>query len=170
MTAMRNPFNNQSSAQKRHASSSGFSMVETLISGLVVAAVMTAVGRLGVSAMATSHNQSSRNSIEAAINDHIQLVQMQDSYLTAEAIEAESGLNINLEEACQNPSTFLMTHLQRSDIAGTIPSPDVTMEWNNSNQYLLTLTYEFEAPESKIGTEKRTIEVNPNFSSQCYSL
>ena len=85
MTAMRNPFNNQSSAQKRHASSSGFSMVETLISGLVVAAVMTAVGRLGVSAMATSHNQSSRNSIEAAINDHIQLVQMQDSYLTAEA-------------------------------------------------------------------------------------
>ncbi len=167
---MRNPFNHQSTAEKRQSGSTGFSMLETLISGLIVAAVMTAVGRLGISAMATSHNQSLRNSIEAAINDHIQLVQMQDSYLTAEAIEAESGLNINLEDACQKPSTFLMNHLQRPDIAGTIPSQDVTMEWNNSHQYLLKLTYRFKAPESKIGTEKRTIEVNPNFSSQCYSI
>ena len=167
---MRNPFNQQQTAKKRQSGSTGFSTIETLISGLIVAAVMTAVGRLGVTAMATSHNQSSRNSIEAAINDHIQLVQMQDSYLTAEAIEAESGLNVNLEDACQNPSTFLMNHLQRADIAGSTPSPDVTMEWNNSHQYLLKLTYQFEAPESRIGTEKRTIEVNPNFSSQCYSL
>ena len=76
-------------------------MIETLIAGLIVAAVMTAVGRLGVSAMATSRNQSSRTSIEAAINDHIQLVQMQDSYLTADAIEAETGLNTNLATACE---------------------------------------------------------------------
>ena len=81
-------------------------MIETLIAGLIVAAVMTAVGRLGISAMATSRNQSSRTSIEATINDHIQLV----------------------------------------------------------------LTYKFEAPESTIGAEQRMIEVNPNFSSQCYRL
>jgi len=167
---MRNQYSQQSTANKRQSGSAGFSMVETLIAGLIVAAVMTAVGRLGVAAMATSHNQSSRNRIEAAINDHIQLVQMQDSYLTAEAIQAESGLNLNLEDACENPSTFLMNHLQRSDIAGTIPRQDVTMEWNNSHQYLLKLTYKFEAPESRTGTERRSIEINPNFSSQCYSL
>ena len=167
---MKHPFIQLRSRAKRSSDASGFTMIETLIAGLIVAAVMTAVGRFGVSAMAASHNQSSRNRIEAAINDHIQLVQMQDSYLTAEAIEAESGLNVNLEDACQNPSTFLMNHLQRADIAGSTPSPDVTMEWNNSHQYLLKLTYQFEAPESRIGTEKRTIEVNPNFSSQCYSL
>jgi len=145
-------------------------MIETLIAGLIVAGVMTAVGRFGISAMAASHNQSSRNSIEAAVNDHIQLVQMQDSYLTADAIEAESGLNTSLETACQNPSTFLMHHLQREDIAGTAPSPEVSMEWDSSDQSLLKLTYNFEAPESSIGTEQRMIEINPNFSSQCYSL
>ena len=140
------------------------------MAGLIVAGVMTAVGRFGISAMAASHNQSSRNSIEAAINDHIQLVQMQDSYLTADAIEAESGLNTSLETACQNPSTFLMNHLQREDIAGTAPSPEVSMEWDSSDQSLLKLTYNFEAPESSIATEQRMIEINPNFSSQCYSL
>ena len=145
-------------------------MIETLIAGLIVAGVMTAVGRFGISAMAASHNQSSRNSIEAAVNDHIQLVQMQDSYLTADAIEAESGLNTSLETACQNPSTFLMNHLQREDIAGTAPSPEVSMEWDSSDQSLLKLTYNFEAPESSIATEQRMIEINPNFSSQCYSL
>ncbi len=56
--------------------------------------------------MATSRNQSSRTSIEAAINDHIQLVQMQDSYLTADAIEAETGLNTNLATACEDQAHF----------------------------------------------------------------
>ena len=145
-------------------------MIESLIAGIIVAAVMTAVGRIGITAMATSRNQSSRNSIEAAINDHIQLVQMQDSYLTADAIKAESGLNTALETACENPSTFLMNHLQRADVAGSTPNPEVAMEWNNSDPYLLVLTYNFEAPESTIGNEQRMIEVNPNFSSQCYNL
>ena len=167
---MKHPLIQLRSKQKRPPESSGFTMIETLIAGLIVAGVMTAVGRFGISAMAASHNQSSRNSIEAAINDHIQLVQMQDSYLTANAIESESGLNTNLETACQNPSTFLMNHLQRADVAGTAPNPDVSMEWDNSEQSLLKLTYNFEAPESSIETEQRMIEINPNFSSQCYSL
>ena len=167
---MKHPLIQLRSKQKRPPESSGFTMIETLMAGLIVAGVMTAVGRFGISAMAASHNQSSRNSIEAAINDHIQLVQMQDSYLTADAIEAESGLNTSLETACQNPSTFLMNHLQREDIAGTAPSPGVSMEWDNSDQTLLKLTYIFEAPESSIGNEQRMIEINPNFSSQCYSL
>ena len=167
---MKHPFVPHRSNQKRPKGVSGFTMIETLIAGLIAAAVMTAVGRLGISAMATSQNQSSRNSIEAAINDHIQLVQMQDSYLTADAIKAESGLNTALETACENPSTFLMNHLQRADVAGSTPNPEVAMEWNNTDPYLLVLTYNFEAPESTIGNEQRMIEVNPNFSSQCYTL
>ena len=94
---------------RRKKQTEGFTLAESLISGVVVAAVMTGVGRMGVSSMATSSNQSSRNSIEAAINNHIQLVQMHDSYLTAESIQAESGLNTDLNLACQNPSAFLKT-------------------------------------------------------------
>ena len=94
---------------RRKKQAEGFTLAESLISGVVVAAVMTGVGRMGVSSMATSSNQSSRNSIEAAINNHIQLVQVHDSYLTAESIQAESGLNTDLNLACQNPSAFLKT-------------------------------------------------------------
>ena len=149
---------------------SGFTVLETLIAGLVVAAVMTAIGRLSVSAMATSRNQSSRNTIEAAINNHIQLVQMQDSYLTKDAIEDVAGLDTTLELACENPSTFLMNHLQKPEIVGLSPDPAVSIEWDNSDPNLLVLTYSFEGPESNIGTEKRLAEINPNFSSQCYDL
>ena len=167
---MKHPFIQLQSRAKSSSNTSGFTMIESLIAGLIVAAVMTAIGRFGVSAMAASHNQSSRNRIEAAINDHIQLVQMQDSYLTVDAIESVTGLNISLETACQNPSTFLMNHLQRPDIAGNTPNPEVAMDWNNDDPYLLVLTYNFEAPENVDGGEQRRIEVNPNFSSQCYSL
>ena len=156
--------------RKNRLQSSGFTLIETLIAGVVVGAAMTAVGRLGASSMVTSRHQSSRNMIEAAIKDHIQLVQMQDSYLTAEAIESEIGLNINLAVACERPSSFLKTHLQKPEISGESPNPLVTMLWDDSNPYLLVLTYSFEGPESSIGAEQRIVEINPNFSSQCYSL
>jgi len=148
----------------------GFTMLESLIAGFVVAAVMTGVGRMGVSSMATSRNQSSRNTIEASINNHIQLVQMHDSYLTAESIQSESGLNTSLEDACQNPSAFLMNHLQNIEIVSNTPNPEVAMDWNSDDPNLLVLIYNFEAPESSIGAEQRIVDINPNFSSQCYNL
>ena len=148
----------------------GFTMLESLIAGFVVAAVMTGVGRMGVSSMATSRNQSSRNTIEASINNHIQLVQMQDSYLTAESIQSESGLNTSLDDACQKPSAFLMNHLQKIEIVSNTPNPEVAMDWNSDDPNLLILTYNFEAPESSIGAEQRIVDINPNFSSQCYNL
>ena len=161
------PLRNKSSRNKQ---AEGFTLAESLISGVIVAAVMTGVGRMGVSSMATSSNQSTRNSIEAAINNHIQLVQMHDSYLTAESIQAESGLNTDIETACQNPSAFLMNHLQNVEITGTSPSPEVVLDWNSEDSNLLVITYNFEAPESSIGAEQRIVDINPNFSSQCYSL
>ena len=95
---------------------------------------------------------------------------MQDSYLTKEAITSSSGLDTAMEIACIAPSTFLKDHLAQEDIAGTINHPDVTMGWDDSNPYLLVVTYNFEAPEASIGLEKRITELNPNFSSQCYDL
>ena len=157
-------------ALKRDSSAAGFTVIEALVAGLVIAAVMTAVGRLSVSGMAASQNQSSRNTIEAAINDHIQLLQMQDSYLTEEAIKSSSGLNSSLESACDAPSTFLKNHLEKPAVAGIIRHPDVELDWNDSNPNLLVVTHSFEAPETSIGREKRITELNPNFSSQCYDL
>ena len=90
--------------------------------------------------------------------------------LTKEAITSESGLNTPLKTACDAPSTFLKNHLENDDVAGIINHPSVTMNWNDSNPYLLTVTYIFEAPEASIGLEQRITELNPNFSSQCYDL
>ena len=158
-------------AQANRKKAAGFTVLEALIAGLIVAAVMAAIGRLGVAAMVTSRIQSSRTQIEQAINDHIQEVQMQDSYLTSEAIEDTNGLATDLSEACKTPSTFLMTHLQKPNVAGTTTNaPEVTIAWDDTEPYLLTLTYQFESPESAIGVEKRLIDINPNFSSQCYDL
>ena len=167
--------------------SSGFTIIETLIGGLIIASVMTGVGKLGISAMATSRNQSKRNTIEAAINNHIQLVQMEDSYLTKDAIENESGLNTSFEnDACKDPSTFLRDHLKKTDVAGESPNPTITMIWDpkpeeetkpdvvifsdDSDSNLLILTYQFEAPEASVDSEIRIAELNPNFASQCYDL
>ena len=116
--------------------------------------------------MVTGRNQSTRTTIEAAINDHIQLLQMQDSYLTKEAITSELGLNTTLESACDIPSTFLKNHLRKENVAGVINHPGVEMDWDDSDPFLLTVTYKFEAPETSIGLEKRIAELNPNFSSQ----
>lgn len=157
-------------ALKRDSSATGFTVIETLVAGLIIAAVMTAVGRLSVAGMAASQNQSSRNTIEAAINDHIQLLQMQDSYLTQEAIVSTAGLNSSLETACAAPSTFLKEHLIKPEIAGVVQHPAVELEWNADNPYLLVITHSFEAPETSIGSEKRITELSPNFSSQCYDL
>ena len=167
---MRHPTAPLKLRRKKHRQSSGFTLIETLIAGLVVAAAMTAVGRLGASSMVTSRHQSNRNIIEADINNHIQLVQMQDSYLTAEAIQSESGLNTDMATACSSPSTFLKTHLQKPEVSGKSPNPQVSMQWDDSNPYLLVLIYNFNAPEASIGAEQRIVELNPNFSSQCYSL
>ena len=149
---------------------SGFTILESLIAGILVASIMTAVGRLGVASIATSRLQSSRKAIEGAINNHIQRVQMQDSYLTQDTIEKGAIENLDWIKACQNPSKILKEHLKKPEIAGITASSSVTIDWDDSDPYLLILTYSFEAPESKISSEKRIIEINPNFSSKCYDI
>ena len=82
----------------------GFTLVETLIAGLLLTLVMTAVGRLSLSAMAGSSNLAERRRVEAAIDNHIQLIQQADSLLTYDSLPSnhrtgEEGST----RACRNP-------------------------------------------------------------------
>ena len=61
-----------------------------------------------------------------------------------------------------------MNHLQIQIIA--LLQAQVNMDWNSEDSNLLVITYNFEAPESSIGAEKRIVDINPNFSSQCYTF
>ena len=59
----------------------GFTLVEVLVAGVLLAAIMASVSRLSTSAIAGSAKQAERARIEAAISNNIQNLQMEDSYL-----------------------------------------------------------------------------------------
>ena len=88
---------------RKRVAEQGFSIVESVVAGVLLAAVMGGVSRLSVSALASSSNQSERVRIEAAINDNIQLLQMEDSYLRLE----EMGSQSQQDAACSNPTSHL---------------------------------------------------------------
>ena len=152
------PFKRQRS---RHQN--GFSMIETMIAGVLLASSLTAVSRISISALSGSRTSSYRAQIEAAINNDIQTMQKEDSYFTYDWISR----NQNVSDACQNPPEALREHLQNvvsdPNIEGITRKFDSTLIPG-----ILTVEYKFEAPEQAIGSEIRLIEMNPNFSSECY--
>ena len=163
-------------SQPIRKSNQGFTLVEALVAGALIALVMGTVSRLSVSALASSANQSERARIEAAINDNIQLIQMEDSYLKFDQISDETLQG----EACLDPALHLATHLQKkvaepiaSNTTQSIERTFIPLEDDNAD--ILVVRYKFYAPESKGKDhslqryEYRTIELNPNFSAQCFT-
>ena len=143
----------------------GFTMVEVLIAGILMASALAAVGRLSVAALSVSKHSSTRAGIEAAINDNIQIMQKEDSYFTREWIK--DNANIEFETACLSPAGTLRNHLQSVDPEPRLGEITRTFDYNTIPG-ILKIIYSFEGPEEQIKEEKRVIEMNPNFASQCY--
>ena len=98
----------------RSLKNQGFTLVETLIAGLLLTLVMTAVGRLSLSAMAGSSNLAERRKVEAAIDNHIQLVQQADSLLTYERLPSKHRTgDDDITRACRKPAQYFATALQQ---------------------------------------------------------
>lgn len=134
---------------------------------------MTAVARMGTSALAGSSNYAERRKIEADIETHIQLIQQADSLLTYERIPtADQGA------ACLKPAEYLANVFQENgQIGSTRYFPEIDQP-SNSNIKSITFTpvndkdivevvYLFEPPEDNINAEYRRLELNPNFQSRC---
>ena len=161
---------------RKRVTEQGFSIIESLVAGVLLITVMGGVSRLSVSALASSSNQSERVKIEAAINDNIQLLQMEDSYLRLE----EMGSQGEQDAACSDPTSHLKTHLE-----ATVPPPDASRTAQPIERSLkvldeacmdiLVARYKFFSPEHRGKSdalerwEYRTIELNPNFSAKCYT-
>jgi len=177
-------------------SSNGFSMVEVLIAGILLASSAAAVSRLSVSALAGSAKISERTKIEAAINDNIQTMQMEDSYFTnqwigdnftcdwmskameesgADSDEGQTGAsancmddNPNIINACLDPPRALKVYL-----ISKVPKLRITgvkREFDSTSiPGILKVTYRFDGPEQQIQDEQRVIEMSPNFAAQCYT-
>ncbi len=158
----------------------GFSLLESLVAGVLLASVLTAVGRMTVTALTTSRHQAERARIEAAINDNIQLLQMQDSYLQFEKMTKQEQ-----ETHCNEPLISLQKHLQAKAPSPVVrgSSQKITRNFEilgSNSQDILVVTYKFFAPGgSPKGSHKkphqedpielRRIELNPNFSAACFS-
>jgi hypothetical protein len=118
---------------------------------------------MSISALSGSRTSSYRAQIEAAINNDIQTMQKEDSYFTYDWISR----NQNISDASQNPPEALKDHLQHVVSGPNIEG--ITRKFDSTSiPGILTVEYNFEGPEQAIGSEIRLIEMNPNFSSECY--
>ena len=139
----------------------GFTLVEVLIAGLLLASMMAAVSRFSISALSASSNQAERTQIEADINENIQLLHQADALLTLDSMPVA-----NRAAACSAPaqtlSTYLATNVPAPTTAGLTRSID-----SNSVPGIAVITYSFDAPEENIGTERRILELSANFQTSC---
>ena len=146
-------------------SADGFTMVEVVLAGVMLVSVMTAVAQMSVSALAGSRNLSMRTGMEAAVNNDIQLLQQADFYLTIDSINANDQTN-----ACLDPTNHLISYLNVE-----IPDTDLaklgidrTMQVGATPD-VVEVVYSFVGPEQGVDDEYRVVELNPNFSAQCYT-
>ena len=146
-----------------HKNCDGFTMIEVVIAGAILVATMTAVAQMGVSALAGNKNLSTRAGIEAAVNNDIQLLQQADSYLTYQSIDDKA-------DACDDPTTHLIDHLEQEVDASALSTKQIvrTMKTGATTD-VVEITYKFQGPETGVSTEYRVVELNPNFSAECYT-
>lgn len=162
-------------AARRRCCMSGFALAEVMVAGILLAAVMAGVSRLSTSALASSAKQSERARIESAITNNIQEIQMEDSYLQFQNMTEEEQT-----EGCSDPTRALEVHLKNtvsppkpSNISHPIERSFESLNMEGMN--ILIVNYRFLSPEFKGKAiesqrwENRRIELNPNFSSQCYT-
>ena len=152
----------------------GFTLVEVLIAGLLMALVLAGVSRINIAALAGSSNQAQRERIEAAINNNIQMLQKEDSYLRLDTLKTAS----DRENACKAPAQTLATVLEEKVAPPMAEGIDQSISRVftplDNGIDLLIVEYSFIAPEhqNKIDAlnhkELRTVELNPNFTARCY--
>ncbi|MDA7677056.1 prepilin-type N-terminal cleavage/methylation domain-containing protein [bacterium] len=148
----------------------GFTLIETMVAGLIMSITLVAVSRLSISAISTSSHQTIRRKIEAAINNDIQLLQQADSRLKLVNITDK-------ESACTDPGSFLMKKLSSKSSDYYVPEPKITdpsgkrvlkRTMTSSQTPIMTqIIYTITAPEKTIQTERRILNLYPNFHYLC---
>lgn len=149
----------------RRQNADGFTMVEVVLAGVMLVSVMTAVAQMSVSALAGSRNLSMRAGMEAAVNNDIQLIQKADSYLTIDSIVPDEQTN-----ACLEPTNHLISYLNvevpETDLAKLGIERTIQV---GATPDVVEVVYNFDGPEQSVDDEYRVVELNPNFSAQCYT-
>ena len=148
----------------------GFTLIETMVAGLIMSLTLVAVARLSISAISTSSHQTVRRKIEAAINNDIQLLQQADSRLKLVNIPDK-------ENACKDPVLFLKEKFSAKNSEFYVAEPYVTdpsgkrvlrRTIESSQTPIMTrVIYTITAPEKTINKEGRILNLYPNFHYLC---
>ena len=149
----------------------GFTMIETLVAGIILLVVLVVVSRISILSITSGRNRVERDRIEAAILNNIQALQQADTKLTFDSIPTNKQ-----KYACLNPAKYLKEQLSQKN--GIDLNQKIFIDKNSTNftiqrqlkvnnPRLLVVVYLFSAPESSIKNERRIIELNPHFYNEC---
>ena len=148
----------------------GFTLIETMVAGIIMSLTLVAVSRLSISAISTSSHQTIRRKIEAAVNNDIQLLQQADSRLKL--------INISdKESACKDPGSYLKKQLSSNSSDYYVAEPVIrdpsgmrvlrrTIE-STQAPIMTRVIYTITAPEKTIQAERRILNLYPNFHYLC---
>lgn len=160
---------------KKMVSGSGFTLVEVLVAGSITLIAMASVAKISVQSITSGRTRIERDRIEAAIHNNIQLIKQADANLSFESIPIHEK-----NDACLNPGRYLKEKLDEKNGSTSVPKPlargidginQITRTiTTGSNPGITVVTYSFLAPEYSITEEKRVVEINPNYQSQCILL
>ena len=158
------------STSRIYSNQNGFTLIETMVAGLIMSLSLVAVARLSISAISTSSHQTVRRKVEAAINNDIQLLQQADSRLKLVNVSDKAS-------ACKDPGLFLRKKLSTSGSDYFVPEPKIvdpsgkrilsrTIE-SSQTPIMTQVIYTITAPEKTIKTERRILNLYPNFHYLC---
>jgi len=145
----------------------GFTLVEVLVGAILLSIVMMSVNRITVATLSGNATEKKRNQIEAEIQNNIQMLQQANSQLTLDAIPAGDQ-----SEACNTPEAFLISKLEKAGGSHHVPSPSLSKRTLHVSDLdggwrVIEIVYEFDAPEKKLSTETRLVNLHPNFIPNC---
>jgi hypothetical protein len=142
---------------KRHPSSQGFSLAEVLIAAVVMFVLLSSANRTLMMSMASSRQGASRMALESEILNDVETIQGIDSSLSSDLTGCGPG----------GGSVYLKTKIESIN-----PVP-ASAGWSrtliDTDPTLLRVTYSFSVPEisNNNSIERRIIEINPSFLSEC---
>ena len=150
---------------------SGFSLVEVLVAAIILFIMLLSANKALLLGMAGTRQGASRTTLESEILNDIEIIQGIDSSLSGDLNGCGSG----------GGSTYLKAKVEDINPVSTDRTWQRTLD--STEPTILTITYSFEIPEatgmgsspetnvaaSGIGTgiEKRVLEINPSFLTEC---
>ena len=150
----------QAQRLRKQLQTSGFTLVESLVAGVILFLLMLSTNRFLLMGMANSSRSGERAALEMAILNDIEKVQ---------ALDALVNNSDQLKPAACGSDNAAQHLSQLINSQNPVPAnSDWTRQSDSSDPDILVLTYTFEIPmQQEKSKEYRIVELNPSFMAAC---